>query len=420
MTTDTSGERLSRFGNIYVLCLLFTVNLVNYADRTLVAVLTQPMKLDLGLSDTQIGVISGIAFATMFSVSGLLLARFADRFSRTRLLGTAVGLWSLMCLLTAWAGSFWHLLALRLGLGIAESVAVPIAYALIYAAFPARTRSFAYGVFLAGATAGLATGVGVGGWLGHEIGWRQTMATIAIPGFLVALLVVSTVREPARPTVATASRRISEIVSELLRTPILVAMIAALSLTQVANAGFAQWAPAFYMRSHHMSLSELGPRLAISSAAGALIGLIAGGAVVDGVLAVNERRAILLCGLLNVLASAASAVAFLAGGQTVSLVAFALYGLMVGSAYAPTVSIFQRHAPDDARVLAAAIMMFFVINIGQGGGPFFIGLLSDRLTLGYGPAGLGLALLIGSVALLGSAASYIAASRVVPSGSGQD
>lgn len=412
MTADRS-ERLSGFGNVYVLLLLVAVNIVNYADRTLIAVLTQPIKADLGLSDTQIGIISGVAFAAMFSLSGLLLARFADRFSRTRMLAAAIALWSLMCLLTATAGGFWQLCAIRLGLGIGESAAVPTAYALIYTAFTARTRSSAYGLFLAGATIGLGTGVGIGGWLGEAIGWRQTMAMVAIPGFAIALLVALTIREPARPAAQVAHRPIAAIFLTVLRTPILVALIGALALQGVANAGFAQWAPAFYMRVHHMALGDLGRLYALSSSGGALIGLIAGGTLVGRAVATNERLGLLLCGLLNLLAGFASAAAFTVGDRTLSLVLFALFGVTAGSVYAPTVAIFQRYVPDDARALASAIMMLFVINLGHGGGPFVIGLVSDRLATTSQAAVLGAAMMVGSVALLLSALAYVVAARVI-------
>ena len=231
-------DRLSLFGNAYMLVLLIVVNLVNYADRTLVAVLTQPMKADLQLSDMEIGAISGVAFAAMFSLSGLVLARWADRYSRKWVLSAAILFWSLMCLLTAFAGSFWQLFAIRLGLGIGESAAAPTAYALIYTAFTLRSRSLAYGLFLAGATLGIGTGVSLGGWLGEAIGWRNTMAVMAIPGFAVALLVALTIREPARPAARddTPVPSMGATFAIIARNRILVSLIAAQSLVSIAYA----------------------------------------------------------------------------------------------------------------------------------------------------------------------------------------
>lgn len=408
-------ERLSALGNSYVLALLIAVNLVNYADRTLVAVLTQPIKEDLGLSDLQIGAISGLAFAAMFSVAGLVLARWSDRYSPKWVLSAAIALWSLMCLLTSLANDFWQLFAIRLGLGIGESAAAPTAYALIFTAFTLRGRPLAYGLFLAGATLGIGVGVAVGGWLGEQLGWRHTMAIMSVPGFVVALLVAFTMRDPKRVVDSDAASRPSmgSTFGAIVRSRVLVALIGAQSLTSIAYAGFAQWAPAFYMRSHGMSLGELGATYAFSSSLGALAGLIAGGALVGRYLARSQRGGMILCAALNVAAAGASAGAFLVADQTLSLTLFALFGALTGSTYAPTVATFQQYAPANARAVAAAIMMLFVINLGQGGGPLIIGALSDQLTAAAAPNALGLALLIGSLALMLSGLFYAMAIRAI-------
>lgn len=392
------------------------MNVVNYADRTLLAVLTQPMKAELHLTDLEIGTISGVAFAAMFSLSGLIMARWADRFSRKWVLSGAIAFWSSMCLMTAFAGSFWQLFVIRLGLGIGESAVAPTAYALIFTAFAARTRSFAYGLFLAGATLGIGAGVSVGGWLGETAGWRQAMMTMAIPGFVVAALMAVTMRDPARnggQKVRTDAPPMRATFALIGRNPVLVALIGAQSLTGIAYAGFAQWAPAFYMRMHGMTLTELGASYAISSSLGALVGLIAGGGLVGRVQARNERRGLHLCMWLNICAGIASAGAFLVPDRALSLTLFALFGAFTGSTYAPTVATFQHHAPVAAKSMAAAVMMLFVINLGHGGGPLVMGALSDHLSGTATPNPLGTSLLLGSAALMLSGIFYVMAARAL-------
>lgn len=418
VTSEAHPQKLSPLGNVYVLLLLIGVNIVNYADRTLLAVLTQPMKAELHLTDLQIGAISGVAFAAMFSVSGLIMARWADRFSRKWVLSGAITFWSAMCLMTAFAGSFWQLFLIRLGLGIGESAAAPTAYALIFTAFAARTRSSAYGLFLAGATIGIGLGVSVGGWLGETAGWRQAMATMAIPGFLVAALMAATMRDPVRDDKRKDrddAPSMRETFAMIGRNPVLVALIGAQSLTGIAYAGFAQWAPAFYMRMHGMTLTDLGASYAISSSLGALVGLIAGGGLVGRVQARSERGGLHLCMWLNICAGIASAGAFLVPDRMLSLTLFALFGAFTGSTYAPTVATFQHHAPVAAQSMAAAIMMLFVINLGHGGGPLVMGALSDRLSATATPNALGTSLLLGSAALILSGIFYVMAARALHS-----
>ena len=162
-----------------------------------------------------------------------------------------------------------------------------------------------------------------------------------------------------------------------------------------------------------MTLRELSVSYALSSSAGALIGLILGGAVVGRIQARSERLALIVCGGLNVAAAAASATAFTVGDNGLSLTMFALFGALSGSSYAPTVAMFQQHAPGNARAVAAAIMMLFVINLGHGGGPFLIGAISDHLTAIQTPNALGTALLVGSAALLLSSLLYGVAAKAV-------
>ncbi|GBQ56933.1 MFS transporter [Komagataeibacter swingsii] len=409
------GNRSAAFSKIYLLVLLVGVNMINYSDRTLVAVLTQPMKMDLHLTDTQLGAMSGVAFAAMFSLAGLVLAQWADRFSQKWVLCGAIGIWSAMCMLTANARSFAQLFAIRLGLGVGESAAAPTSYALIHTTFSPRWRPLAYGLFLTGGTLGIAFGVSIGARLGELLGWRQAMAILAAPGFLIALLIATTVRDSSNDMARNHSSRISTWATfrTIGRSPILVALVGAQSVTGIAYAGFAQWTPAFYMRTHGMTLHELSVSYAMSSTAGALIGLIVGGPLVGHLQTRRESAALMLCGGLNILSACASMAAFLVADRNLSLAMFALFGATTGSTYAPTVATFQQYAPPHARAVSAAIMMLFVINMGQGGGPFLIGALSDYLTQRNVSNALGYASLIGSAALFLSCTFYAFAASCI-------
>lgn len=405
--------RLSRFGNGYVLALLIAVNIVNYADRTLMSVLASPIQRDLSLSDTQMGAITGLAFALMYGIAGLALARCADRFSQTRVLVASIATWSVMCLLTAQARSFAQLFAVRLGLGIGESGASPTSYALIHNAFTDRGRPIAYALFSAGATIGIGTGVAVGSWLGAEYGWRHTMMIMAVPGLLLALLLAKTVREPKRNASerSEASASSMTVIRSIAGDRLRCALIGAYGFASFAYAGFAQWAPTFYMRVHGMTLREVGATYSLSSSAGALLGLMVGGAVIGPLQRNNVRLSLGLCAVLMLCAAAASAGAFLVADRTMSLLLFAAFGLAAGATYAPTIALFQERSPAGTRAFAAAVMLLVAIIIGQGGGPFFVGIMSDVLRAQGTAQPLAMALMLAAISLILSAVCQVAALR---------
>jgi len=398
--------RLSPLGNGWVLALLVAINIINYADRTLISVLAPAIQHDLDLSDTQIGAITGLAFALTYGVTGLILARLADRFGHGRVLVAAVACWSLMCFATAHVRSFWQLFAVRLGLGIGESGAGPASLALIHGAFSGRTRTAAFALFSGGTTVGIGTGVAAGGWLGSEYGWRDTMAIMAVPGLILALLFALTVREPARAASKSEEPPPSptQVAREICDDPLRRALTISYALAAFAYAGFAQWAPTFYMRVHGMTLREVGSTYSISSSGGAFLGILVGGVVVGRIMQRSIAAALGLCGALALASGIFAVAAFLVDGRILSLAFFTLFGLAAGATYAPTIALFQERCGPQSRAFAAAVMLLVAVIFGQGGGPFAIGLLSDFFRSHQVAGPLELALVVASVSLLFSAA----------------
>lgn len=408
-------QRLSRFGNVYVLILLVAINIVNYADRTLISVLAPAIQFELGLSDTQIGAITGLAFALTYGLTGLVLARLADRYGHSHILVAAITGWSIMCLLTSYVRSFAQLFAVRLGLGIGESGAGPASLALIHSAFTGRRRTIAFALFSGGTTVGIGTGVAVGGWLGSEYGWRLTMAIMAVPGLLLALLFACTVRTPARALPSSAAIPAPSpirVAREIWADPLRRALTGSYALAAFAYAGFAQWAPTFYMRSHGMSLKEVGATYSISSSGGALLGIILGGVVLGRMMERNIARALGLCAMLAVASALFSVAAFMIADRTLSLFFFACFGLAAGGTYAPTIALFQERSGSETRAFAAAIMLLVAVILGQGGGPFAIGMLSDLFRAWSFSQPLQFALTVASASLLLSAAFLYSAYRL--------
>jgi len=398
-------QRLSRFGNVYVLALLVAINIVNYADRTLISVLAPAIQLELGLSDSQIGAISGLAFALTYGATGLVLARLADRYGHSRILVAAIASWSIMCLLTSYVRSFSQLFMVRLGLGIGESGAGPASLALIHTAFAGRGRTIAFALFSGGTTIGIGTGVAAGSWLGSEFGWRHTMAIMAVPGLVLALMFAFTVKNPGRSTTAgdQPAPSPSRVMRDIWADPLRRALTASYALAAFAYAGFAQWAPTFYMRVHGMTLREVGATYSISSSGGAFLGIILGGVVVGRLMQQNMAKALGLCAALAVASGLFGMGAFLVADRTLSLCLFACFGLAAGGTYAPTIALFQERCAAQTRAFAAAVMMLVAIILGQGGGPLVIGILSDFFRARHVAQSLEIALVVASGSLLLSA-----------------
>jgi MFS family permease len=182
----------------YVLGILTVVYVFNFIDRQILAILAQSIKVDLGLSDTQIGALSGIAFGIFYAVLGIPIARLADKYSRVNIISICLGIWSLMTALSGLAGNFWQLLAARIGVGIGEAGGSPPSHSLIADYFPVTGRASALGIYALGIPIGILFGNFAGGWIDQYFGWRNAFMLVGIPGIVLAITLKLTIKEPPR------------------------------------------------------------------------------------------------------------------------------------------------------------------------------------------------------------------------------
>ncbi len=182
----------------YALGILFLGYVVNFVDRSILAILLEPIKHDLELSDSQLGLLGGLAFAIFYSTLGIPIAALADRWSRVKILSISMVIWSAMTAVCGLATSFMMLLFTRIGVGIGEAGASPPSHSLISDYFPIETRATALSIYALGIPFGSMVGNFVGGYGAAELGWRTTFFIVGIPGIFVALLVWFTLREPPR------------------------------------------------------------------------------------------------------------------------------------------------------------------------------------------------------------------------------
>ncbi|MFP5468549.1 MAG: MFS transporter, partial [Alphaproteobacteria bacterium] len=182
----------------YVLGVLVVVYVFNLIDRQILSMLLEPIKRDLQLSDTQLGLLSGIAFAVFYTTFGIPIARYADKHSRVRVISWSLAAWSLMTAICGLAQNFWQLMLGRIGVAIGEAGASPPSHSLISDYFAPANRATALGIYSLGAPIGVMIGFLAGGWLVHFFDWRTAFIVVGLPGVLMAVIVSRTVKEPPR------------------------------------------------------------------------------------------------------------------------------------------------------------------------------------------------------------------------------
>ena len=204
LNEDRSDGPSERYLN-YVVALLALTMLLNQMDRNILAVLAEPIRKDFSLSDSQLGLLTGLAFAFFYTACGVPLARLADRTHRGRLMAACLVLWSAMTAMTGFAGNFYQLLLFRTGVAIGEAGNQPIAHSLLADFIPKERQARAFSWLAVGISTGAMAAYLLGGWLGSAVGWRWTLTITGLSGLPVAALVLFTLREPVARHRATAA-----------------------------------------------------------------------------------------------------------------------------------------------------------------------------------------------------------------------
>lgn len=405
--------RHARLAVAYAVGLLTLVSFFNYMDRMVLAVLLQPIKLDLHLSDTQLGLLSGIAFAVLYATLGLPLGRVADRVHRIRMLSICLGLWSLATGASGAARTFVQLFAARSAVGIGEAGCVPAAHSLIgdYLA-PAR-RALGISFFQAGGLAGLSAGLMVTGLIADRVGWREALWLVGASGAPLALICIFTLREPARRghdgAISVEPARAA--LSALVQRPALVHLVLALSIGGFGTYGIAQWLATFYIRTYHLTLSEIGVWSGLASGLGGVAGVLAGGALAGRLIARDQRWELWLPAICYAGGAPLYSALVLSPSAAMAISIQCLATFWVGAGGGVALSAIQSFAEPHRRATAISLVLFLSALLGLGIGPLAVGAASDWLAPNLGPSSLRYALLISTAALLWAGAHFYAASR---------
>jgi predicted MFS family arabinose efflux permease len=404
----------------YVLAILLCVYSVNWMDRYVLVILLEPIKRDLRLSDTALGLLSGFAFALVYSLAGIPIARWADRGTRRSVISLGLGIWSLMTALSGFAVTFTQLMIARFGVALGESACSPPACSLIADYFPAHRRATAFAVYGVGISIGMALGLIVGGWANEFYGWRVAFMIAGLPGLILALIVRFTIREPLRGQseqypVDTSFHSLTDTARIILSRKSFLAAAVGLGLFSFSGNAFETWTPVYLMRLYHMSTGTIGAWMGPIEGVGGVIGTMAGGLLADR-LGMRDIRwylwmpaaaagAMVLCMWVFLHTSTSQTSMFLFYFATI---------LCSASFMAPVVAIAQRIMPVRMRTLATALLYLLLNLIGPGTGPVVAGMLNDALVGAYGVEAVRVSLTITLLGALGGIALMLYAARQLP------
>jgi len=377
------------------LTLLFLVSMLNYLDRNMLSILLPAIKVDLHLSDTQLGFITGVAFTLFHAFMGVPFGYLADRFPPKRVIAGAIGFWSLMTAACGLSQGFGQLAVARVLVAVGEGGAMPASNALIAGLVPPDRRARALSIYALGLPAGIFFGFLGGGALAQALGWRTALFVFGLPGVVLAITVLLALPHQSRPPAAVA-KGLGPALVAIASRPSFRHLCLASALFTLSWQGMVAWLPSYFTRAYGLPLGEVGASLAIVLASSQAIGLLVGGFAGD-LLAKRGARWYLRLAAGASLASAPFLFLALSGpGANVAFAAL-LPGFAIGLLQGvPALSAVHAVTEPEHRGVAIAVYQM-VVNVVAGLGPLVIGLLSERLTATLGAAALGVAIL--SVAL---------------------
>lgn len=370
------------------LWVLLIVYIFNFLDRQIVNILAEPISRDLGLNDTQIGLMTGVAFAAFYTLLGIPIARFADspKTNRVGLIAGALVVWSAMTAVCGMAQNFVQLLLARIGVGIGEAGCTPAAHSLIADMTEPAKRSSAMAFYALGIPIGTLLGMLIGGQLADIYGWRIAFIAVGLPGILLAIVVVRLISDPRRSVdgIAEASQASPQLNSaqaftEIIKSRAFLLLLAAGSAASFLSYGKTTWTTIFFQRTHGLSPGETGFWFGIWGGVAGIIGTWLGGWLADHYGKKNRRHVLTAPAIGMALAIPFALASYNAADWRIALLFLMIPTLLNSLYYGPTYSSAQGLVPMPARAMASATLLFCQNLIGLGLGPLFFGMLSDLL-----------------------------------------
>ncbi len=408
----------------YAVGVLTAVYASSQVDRQIMAILLEPIKIELEASDTQMGFLVGLTFAIFYATLGMPIAMLADRVNRRNIITAAISIWSAMTVVCGYAANFVQLSLARIGVGIGEAGSTPPSHSIIADLFSPEQRGTAMGVFALGVNIGLLIAYLAGGWLSENWGWRMTFVAVGLPGLIIAAILYFTVTEPVRggadraqtpskPKEPANAPSFKAVASHMWRVRSIRHLCIGATLAGFIGYGFVLWMPSFLVRSHGLSPTEVGLTLALMNGVIGALGTFTAGKLTD-VLArrdVRWRAWVVTLGKGGYVPFLAAV--FLVDDLTTALVLYTIPAFFGGFYLAPTFALIQGLVSLRMRALASSIVLFVLNIIGMGFGPQLVGIMSDWFAPEYGKESLRMALLVLSFVNLWCAYHYFTAARTL-------
>lgn len=411
-------QTLSAGRRHYMLFVLFFVYSMAMADRNIMGVLIQPVQAEFAISDSAMGLLTGLAFALFYSVLAIPFGRLADRSNRRNLVAWCCLAWSIATALCGLAVGFWTLAAARVAVAIGEAGGSAPSVSMIADAYPTEQRSRAMGIYMLGAHFGVLFGLGAGAWIAQEYGWRHVFIWMAIPGVVVAMLLRFSCVEPLRKTMQQAGsgslqvqEKFMDVVHSLRQSRAFVGIATAGVILTFAGTAIGIWNTSFLVRSYDLSLKEAGAIFGVLGASAAVIGALLSAWLTDRMIRFDARWQLWLPAF-GVLASIPFGIYFyLAPAEGVwplwgmkvphAIPAYLVFGVLMSFWVPPTYAALTNIVRSTRMATAMAIFGLCASALGGGLGPLLVGLISDGLAASYGKESLryGMVTMVGSCLL---------------------
>ena len=374
----------------YVLFILTLIYAFNFIDRQIIGILSPFIKADLGLDDAQLGVLKGIYFALLYTVLGIPIAWLADRYSRVNIIAISLTLWSGFTAASGLAGNFTQLALARIGVGIGEAGGSPPSHSIISDLFPKEKRAAALAVYSLGIPFGIMFAFFAAAFFlrGGEADWRLVMIAVGLPGVVLAILLKFTIKEPVRSgnmQTASAQGKSWQSIKALLSIKSWWGMCFAISFGSFGNYAISTWMIDFYVRAHAgLDITQFLIILGVINGTAYAGGVWLGGMIVDKWGKTNKRAYGLVPGLALIVGAPAYYFSLQVESLELSIALVTILLFTSGFYLGPSFALAQTLAPVKVRAMSTALF-FFVLNIiALGGGPTFIGLVSNLYTEQHG------------------------------------
>ena len=412
------AQKVSVWRSHYTLVLLTLIYTLNYFDRNIFSIVLESIKAEMHLTDTQLGLLGGVAFVLFYSFMGIPIAWLADRFNRRNIIAIGLAFWSLMTVCTGLALNVWQLALTRFLMGAGESSCLSPANSMLSDLYDKIRRPLALSILTCGTTFGMFLGYLIGGWMDELFGWRTLFFVGGVPGMVVALIFYLTVPEPERGAAETG--KVSLDVATLRQTAQFLIHNRTYVITLVGGCFMAVhiyaalvWAPTFMLRVHDLPPGQMGTYMALARGPTGLLGMVLGGLLVKQLGQVDERWRIRVPAITCILTAPMEAMFLLSNSLWLSLVALAIASLFSAMYVGPVFAILMGVARVRMRAMAVAIFVALGSFIGQFIGPLWVGYMNDVTQARFGDLAIRYSLLVGpACALLAGLVIWLAARSI--------